>query len=160
MSWVDGNRAADLEPRAAWRVGLVAIADAVTFADGRMVLFEMLQTVNCPERFHQTGETTFGAFLAKTPGWLAEVTQLVELTAPSVGALLAGEGPQGADGFISLSDADGELTYCIFCTSSNPFEKLSIDADGLTVRAVTTTGVEWSFRIDSPSVVATRFHAG
>jgi len=144
----------------AWKAGRIPIADAITFGDGRMLLLELITQENGPDQIRSVEETTFDAFLARNPGWLADVTPVVEIDIPSRGILQAGEGSQGADGFIALADKDGELVYCVFCTSSNPFRALAIGEDGATVRAVTTADVEWSFHIDSPWFITTRFDKG
>lgn len=142
-----------------WRAGCVPIVDAVTFADGRMVLFEMIEQPGQPDQIRPSMETTLEAFTEQNPDWLAEVTPLVELALPSWGQLQAGEGSQGADGFIALLDEEGDLRYSLFCTRSNPFVNLSLGHDGMTVRATSTLGVEWSFPLNTPLNITTRFTA-
>lgn len=142
--------------REAWRKGQVPLADAVTFGDGRMILLEVLLADDGRPMVRPIAESTYESFLAHNPGWLADVTCFAELPLSSGGLLQSGEGSQGGDGFISLTDQDGELVYCVFCMCSNPFTELALSEDELRVRAVTTSGIEWSFHLDTPWNVDTR----
>ena len=145
------------EVRQAWNQGQVPIADAVTFGDGRMVLLDVLHVEDGGTMVvRPLAESTYGSFLTYNPGWLADVTPLAEIQLPSGGLLQSGEGSHGGDGFISLSDQSGELVYCVFCTSSNPFTELAMSEDRSRVRAVTSNGVEWSFDLDTPWKIDTR----
>lgn len=143
-------------PREAWSAGQVPIADAVTFGDGRMILLDVLHAEDGRTVVRAIAETTFDSFLTYNPDWLADVACLTETELPSRGLLQAGEGSQGGDGFIALCDVSGALTYCVFCTSSNPFTKLGLSEDQSRVHAVTSEGVEWSFNVDTPWKIDTR----
>lgn len=143
-------------PREAWNEGQVPIADAVTFGDGRMILLEVLHAEAGRITIRPIAETTFESFISYNPGWLAEVTCITQTELPSRGLLQSGEGAQGSDGFIALCDSSGELIYCLFCMSSNPFTKLSLSKDHSKVQATTSNGVEWSFDVDTPWKIDTR----
>jgi len=136
--------------REVWLEGQAPIADAVTYGDGRMILLDVLHDESGRTRVRPIAETTYDSFLAYNPGWLSDVTCLATLGLPAGGLLQAGEASQGGDGFISLSDKNGELIYCVFCMSSNPFTGLSLSEDRSRVQALTSHGVEWSFDVDTP----------
>lgn len=142
--------------REAWSGGQVPIADAITFGDGRMILLDVLHAEDGRTIVRPIAETTYDSFLAYNPEWLADVTCLAELELPSRGLLQCGEGSQGGDGFISLSDKDGKLVYCVFCMSSNPFTELALSGDRSRVQAVTSDGAAWSFNVDTPWNIDTR----
>lgn len=136
-----------------WSKGRVVIADAVTFADGRLVLLDLQRLrlgvpVDC-----SCGESSVGKFLSEHPGWLADVTTTTEAAAPPHGTLQAGEGSQGSDGFIALTDVAGNLAFCLFSTGSNPFVSVELMADRSTVRAISSAGTSWCFSIDTPWVI-------
>lgn len=145
-----------MDAKDAWTLEQVPIANAVTFGDGRMILLEVLTAEDGAKVVRALAETTFDSFIKYNPDWLSDVTCVAEVDVPNVGKLQAGEAAEGAEGFVALCDADGSLVYCIFCTSSNPFAKLTLSRDNSTVRALTTSGVEWSFAIATPWRIETR----
>jgi hypothetical protein len=145
-----------VDARQAWRERKVPIADAVTFGNGRMILLEVLHTDEGCTSVRAVAETTLDSFTKHNPDWFAEVVPVVEVPASSHGLIRAGEGSQGGDGFIALSDQADELVYCVFCTSSNPFAKLAFFEDTSRVHAITSNAVEWSFHVDTPWKIETR----
>ncbi|MEY4512187.1 MAG: hypothetical protein RLZZ450_4309 [Pseudomonadota bacterium] len=136
----------------AWSDELVPIANAVTFADDRMILLS-IEIYDETTNVRAIAETTVSSFLSFNPDWWTEVIATCELQLPAGGKFVAGEGAQGADGFIAKSDAQGRLEFSVFLDRSNPFVELSISADGSQLNATNNCGVVWHFDVKSPWII-------
>jgi hypothetical protein len=140
----------------AWLDELVPIANAVTFADDRMILLATSVHRDGTASVRAVAETTVSSFLSFNPDWWTEVIPTCELTLTAGGKFVAGEGAQGADGFIAKSDSQGRLEFSVFLDCSNPFVELSSSPDGSRLQATNNRGVIWEFEVASPWIIHVR----
>jgi hypothetical protein len=140
----------DTETADAWRDERVPLVNAITFADGSMILLDVERHSDGTASVRAIGKTTLASFSSFNPGWWAAITSLCELRTPSGDVVLAGEGSQGGDGFIALCGEDGELRHCAFFTRSNPFVDLLLDPDAAVILATNNLGEQWAMSMSEP----------
>jgi len=137
----------------AWSDDLVPIANAVTFADDRMILLAFDSHDGETTSVRAIAETTVSSFLSFNPDWWTEVIATCELPLPGGGKFVAGEAAHGSDGFIAKADARGNLEFSVFLDCSNPFVRLSTSSDGSLLQATNNCGVVWEFEVASPWII-------
>jgi hypothetical protein len=140
----------DTEITGAWRDERVPLANAITFADGSMILLDVERYSDGNASVRALGKTTIASFLSFNPGWWAAVTALCELRTPSGDVVVAGEGSQGGDGFVALCGSKGDLLHCAFFTRSNPFVDVLLDADAGVILATNNLGEQWAMSLREP----------
>jgi hypothetical protein len=140
----------DTEVVGAWRDERVPLANAVTFADGSMIILEVDRYSDGSVIVRALGKTTFASFASFNPGWWAAITPLCESRSPSGHVVIAGEGSQGSDGFIALCGVNGEFQHCTFFTRSNPFVNVQVNAGAAVILATNNLGEQWSMSLTEP----------
>jgi hypothetical protein len=140
----------------AWADDRVPLVDSVTFGDGRMVLLSVEERPSGEMGVRALGETTVASFLRFNPDRWAHITATCQLPSASGDLYIAGEGSYGSDGFVArVGGAAGELRYCVFLSSSNPFVSLDLNSQQTVLTATSNLGARWFMNVDGPWEITT-----
>ncbi|MGW7453381.1 hypothetical protein [Streptomyces sp. NPDC054787] len=122
------------------------IRDALHWADGRSCDVEL--DSDAPSGLRVLAPFDLDEMLERDPSWVSSVDGLVAADLGSKGLLWGGEGSYGSEGFVARLTVDRALTWAIFFTESNPFDRIQLSGNVATFGS--TSGFEITVDIDDP----------
>lgn len=125
------------------------IGDAITFADGSMVVLQHQRSLDHTSNVLTPAErTNLDRFFESSPDMLTNIYGSFEL---EVGEYLVqcGETSWGSEGWVALQK-DGKFQWLACFGDSNPFKSAEIDIENGKLQVLSTHNCLWSFDLEKP----------
>ncbi|MFE9481791.1 hypothetical protein ACFYNM_24675 [Streptomyces spororaveus] len=129
-----------------WEDFRLPIRDALHFADGTSCDVDL--DSDAPGGLRVLAPFDLDEILESDPSWVSSVDGLVAVDLGSKGLLWGGEGSHGSEGFIARLTVDRALSWAIFFTESNPFDRIQLSGNVATFSS--TSGFEITVDVDDP----------
>ncbi|GAA2617186.1 MULTISPECIES: hypothetical protein [Streptomyces] len=129
-----------------WEDFRLPIRDALHFADGTSCDVDL--DSDAPGGLRVLGPFDLDEILESDPSWVSSVDGLVAADLGSEGLLWGGEGSHGSEGFIARLTVDRALSWAVFFTESNPFDRIQLSGNVATFSS--TSGFEITVDVDDP----------
>ncbi|MFD6467516.1 hypothetical protein [Streptomyces goshikiensis] len=122
------------------------IKDALHYANGHS--YDVALDSAAPTGFTVLAPFDLAGTLEGDPSWVSSVDGLAVVDLGEKGLLWGGEGSHGSEGFIARLTVDRALTWAMFFTESNPFDRIRLSGNIATFSS--TSGLEIELDIDDP----------
>ncbi|MFI6553897.1 hypothetical protein ACWGBY_02490 [Streptomyces griseus] len=129
-----------------WEDFQLPIRDALHFADGDSC--DVALDSGVPSGLRVLSPFDLAEILESDPSWVSSVDGLVAVDLGSRGLLWGGEGSYGSEGFIARLTGERTLSWAIFFSESNPFDRIQLAGNVATFSS--TSGLEIAVDIDDP----------
>ncbi|MFJ7628486.1 hypothetical protein ACIQZN_18535 [Streptomyces sp. NPDC097595] len=129
-----------------WEEWTLPTRDALHYADGRS--YDITLAPAAPTGFTVLAPFDLDAALKDDPSWVSVVDGLTAVDLGERGLLWGGEGSYGSEGFLARLTTDRALSWALFFTESNPFDRIRLSGNIATFRSTREIGI--AVDIDDP----------